>query len=94
MFAKVFLSMYDGTLATKGPWEALVTFQQLLVLADLAGIVDMTPEAIARRTTVPLQIIATGIAALEQPDAESRSPDMDGRRIVRLSETRVSFPSR
>jgi hypothetical protein len=88
MYVKVFPSMYDGTLATHGPWQALVTFQQLLVLADPEGAVDMTPEAIARRTTIPMDIITVGIVALEQPDPESRSPALDGRRIVRLSESR------
>jgi hypothetical protein len=80
--------MYDGTLATRGPWQALVTFQQFIVLSDKHGIVDMTAEAISRRTTIPLEILLAGIAALEQPDDQSRSPDLDGRRIVRLNGTR------
>jgi hypothetical protein len=85
VFAKIFGSMFDGTLATKGPWEALVTFQQLLILCDRVGMVDITPEAISRRTTIPLEIIRKGIAALEAPDPDSRRPDEDGRRIVRLA---------
>lgn len=88
MFGKVFASMYDGTLATRGPWQALVTFQQFIVLSDRAGIVDMTAEAISRRTTIPLDIINIGITALEQPDSESRSPALDGRRITRLDPER------
>ena len=88
MFGKLFSSMYDGSLATRGPWQALVTFQQFIILADRTGIVDMTAEAIARRTTVPLEILKLGITALEQPDSDSRSPELDGRRIVRLSDTR------
>lgn len=88
MYGKLFEQMYDGTLATKGPWQALVTFQQFIILADKRGDVDMTPEAISRRTTIPLEIIRQGIEALEQPDSESRSPALDGRRIVRLSENR------
>ena len=71
-----------------GPWEALVTFQQMIVLADKDGGVDMTADAISRETTIPLTIIAKGIEALEKPDPESRSPDEEGRRIVRLSESR------
>lgn len=89
MFGKIFESMYDGTLATKGPWQALVTFQQMIVLCDKTGIVDMTPEAISRRTTIPIDIINIGITALEQPDSESRSPDLNGRRITRLSNERT-----
>lgn len=88
MFGKVFASMYDGTLATRGPWQALVTFQQMIVLCDRTGIVDMTADALSRRTTIPIDIINIGIAALEQEDTESRSPELGGRRIVRLSEHR------
>lgn len=88
MYGKIFRQIYHGTLATTGPWQALVTFQQLIVLADQDGTVDMTPQAIARETTIPLEIIESGLAALEQPDPESRSPDEEGRRIVRLSEGR------
>lgn len=89
MYGKLFTSMYDGTLGTKGPWQALVTFQQLIILADRHGTVDMTSEAIARQTTIPLEIIQVGLAALEQPDPESRTPDEEGRRIVRLSDSRT-----
>ncbi len=89
MYGKIFESMYDGTLATRGPWQAIVTFQQMIVLCDKHGTVDMTPEAIARRTTIPLEIIQTGIAALELPDPESRIPDDDGRRLARLSDLRA-----
>jgi hypothetical protein len=88
MYAKVFSQIYDGTLCTKGPWQALVTFQQMLVLADLDGNVDMTPAAISRRTTIPLDIIETGIAELALPDPESRTPTAEGRRILPLSADR------
>lgn len=86
MYGKIFESMYDGSLATVGPWQALVTFQQMIVLADRWGVVDMTAESLSRRTTIPLDIITPGIAALEQPDSHSRDPGLDGRRIVRLRE--------
>jgi hypothetical protein len=89
MYGKLFATMYDGTLGTRGPWQALVTFQQLVILADRDGLVDMTPEAIARRTTIPLDIISMGLAQLELPDPDSRTPDEGGRRIVRLSDTRA-----
>ncbi len=88
MYGKLFVQMYDGTLATRGPWQALITFQQFIILSDRTGMVDMTAESISRRTTIPLDIIKIGITALEQPDSESRTPDLEGRRIVRLSELR------
>lgn len=89
VYGKIFEQMYDGTLGTRGPWQALVTFQQMIVLADKEGVLDMTAEALARRTTIPLEIIRIGIAGLEATDPDSRTPDEDGRRIVRLSETRT-----
>lgn len=82
MYTKVFRSIYDGTLADN--WQAMVTFQQMLILADSQGVVDMTLGAMARITGIPLEILAAGIAVLEAPDAGSRTPEMEGRRIARL----------
>jgi len=89
MYAKVFAQIYDGTLCTKGPWQALVTFQQLLVLADQDGNVDMTASAISRRTTIPMEIISLGIDELLKDDPESRTPTENGRRILPLCEGRA-----
>jgi hypothetical protein len=88
MYSKIFASMYDGTLRTRSPWEATVTLQQLLILSDSHGQVDMTPEAIALRTGIPLEIIRKGIVALEVPDPDSRLPNEEGRRIVRIDPRR------
>lgn len=88
MYAKVFSQIYDGTLCTCGKWQALVTFQQFLVLADKNGIVDMTVSAIARRTTIPIEIIQEGIDELLKADPESRTPAEEGRRIIPLSNER------
>ena len=88
MYAKIFSQIYDGTLCTNGPWEALVTFQQLLILADEEGGVDMTIPAIARRTTIPREILERGIEALMLPDPESRTPTEEVRRIIPLSNGR------
>jgi hypothetical protein len=79
MYGKVFDTMYNGTLY--GKWEAIVTFQQMIVLCDADGVVDMTPEAMASRTSIPLEIIKKGISVLEAPDPYSRTPGQEGRRI-------------
>lgn len=71
MYGKIFDTIYDGTLCNQ--WEALVTFQQMIVLCDADGTLDMTPEAISRRTTIPLDIITKGIAFLEAPDPQARN---------------------
>jgi hypothetical protein len=86
VYGKLFASMYDGTLY--GNWQALVTFQQMIILADPEGVIDMTPHALAARTSIPLEIIAAGIEHLEKPDPYSRTPDDEGRRLERLDEHR------
>lgn len=86
MYAKIFRQIYDSTLAND--WQTLITFQQFLILADYHGTVDITPEAISRITNIPLEIIKIGIEKLEAPDIQSRSEKEEGRRIIRLSESR------
>ena len=88
MYGKIFSQMYTGTLGTRGPWQALVTFQQMIVLANKHGEIDMTAEAISRLTTIPLEIIEIGLRELVLPDVKSRSPDEEGRRIVLIDSGR------
>lgn len=59
-----------------------------LVLSDSDGVVDMTPEAISRRTNIPLEIIRTAIAELERPDTRSRSHEANGCRLIPIDSNR------
>ena len=86
MYGKIFDSIYEGTLY--GHWEAIVTFQQMIVLCDSKGVVDMTPQAMSARTSIPLEIILKGIEVLSKPDPFSRSPGEDGRRIILMDDHR------
>jgi len=86
MYGKIFESIYDGTLVED--WRALITFQQFIVLCDADGIVDMTPNAISRRTGIPIEHIKAGIEILEHSDLFSRTKDNDGKRIIRLDDHR------
>ena len=86
MYGKVFAQMYEGTLA--GHWQAIVTMQQLIVLATKDGVIDMTAESISRRTSIPPEIITAGLEHLAKPDPFSRTPGEDGRRIVLLDDHR------
>jgi hypothetical protein len=86
MYGKIFDSIYDGTLVED--WRALITFQQMIVLCDADGIIDMTPSAISKRTSIPIEHIKAGIEILENEDPYSRTEGEDGRRIVRLDDHR------
>jgi hypothetical protein len=86
MYGKLFAGMFHGSL--RKDWRALVTMQQLVILCDRDGVVDMSTEALAATTGIPFEIIAAGIQVLEAPDTESRSPAEGGRRILRLDDHR------
>ena len=78
--------MYDGTLY--GQWEAIVTLQQLIVLADQDGFVEITPPALSARTSIPIDIIKKGLEVLESDDPYSRTKGEYGKRITRIHEDR------
>src|SRR5277367_4375580 len=82
----MFKSIFDGSLY--GQFEPTVVFMAMLVIAEREGIVDMTPQAIAARCGFPVEVVLRGIAELEKPDPLSRTPDEEGRRIIRLEDTR------
>lgn len=60
----------------------------MLKLCTQDGYLDMTPEAIAARTRVPLKMVKDAIAELEAPDALSRTRDHDGKRLIRIDPER------
>jgi hypothetical protein len=87
MYGKVFEQIYDGSLRLN--WKALVTFQQMIVLCNEDGTIDMTPQALHFRTGIPLEIIQEGIKILEQDDPESRTALENGKRIIRIDDHRT-----
>lgn len=86
LFAKIFQSIYDSSIADD--WRTRIVFQDMIVLANEKGVLDMTPESFARRTNIPLDIVKEAIPKLESPDPTSRTPDHEGRRILRLDSHR------
>jgi hypothetical protein len=86
MFAKVFGQIFDSSIAED--YNCRRMFMDLLVLADPTGAVDMTHEAISRRTNVPESEVRKYIGQLCQPDSKSRSKMEDGKRLVPLDKNR------
>jgi hypothetical protein len=86
MYVKIFAQILDSSLAYN--YDTRHVFMDLLVLADTEGIVDMTHEAIARRTNAPIDLIKGSISELEEPDPSSHIPEEEGRRLVRLDDHR------
>jgi hypothetical protein len=82
MYVKLFSSIYQGTL--RGRPYCLLVFTNLLAHADSHGIVDIHPNAIADEIGLDISEVKQTLLILEEPDSESRSPESEGRRIVRL----------
>jgi hypothetical protein len=86
MFVKVFSQIFDSSIAEN--YELRHFFEDMLKLADIDGVVDMTPEAIHRRINLPIEKVVDFLVELQKPDPKSRSPEHDGKRIVPLDSHR------
>ena len=86
MYGKIFQSMYEGSMY--GDWKAIATLQQMIVLCNRFGVLDMTPEALAAKTSFPVALIKAGLEKLALPDPQSRSDKEEGRRIILLDPSR------
>jgi len=82
MYAKLFTSIYQGTL--RGNSHGLLVFTNLLAHADASGEVDIHPRAIAEEIGLTQDEVRAALLVLEEPDEESRSPEEEGRRIIRM----------
>ena len=86
MYAKVFKSMYEGTL--RGHSDAQLVFVNMLANADAHGQVDRHFRAIGDETGLTVDEVRAAVTFLEAPDRESRTPEHEGRRIVRMDSHR------
>lgn len=82
MYAKIFVQILDSSLAEN--YHIRHMFEDMLKLCDMNGVVDMTFGAIARRLKMPEKSVRLYISELEKPDPDSRTPNHQGKRIVRL----------
>ena len=87
MYAKLFSSLYQGTL--RGRSDEILVFTNLLAHCDKEGYVDKHFRAIAEETGISQDRVMEAIGILERPDLESRSPEAEGRRIVRIDDHRA-----
>jgi len=86
MYAKVFNQIFDSSIAEN--YEVRHFFEDMLKLADIEGVVDMTPEAISRRINLPMEKVMFGLGELSKPDPRSRSHEHEGRRILPIDSHR------
>lgn len=82
MYAKIFASLFKGTL--RGKAHEILVFTYLLANAEKDSQVDVHPKAIADDVGLTREQVDAAIKSLESPDEDSRSPDYEGRRLLRL----------
>ena len=87
MYCKLFASLYQGTL--RGRSDEILVFTNLLAHTSAGGMVDIHFRAVAEETGLSLDRVKRAILVLESPDEESRSPEEQGARLVRLDEHRA-----
>ena len=76
--------LVDSTLWLEEPATRLV-FLSMLAIADSEGVVDLPGVAVlANRLNLPLDYVQGALDVLLAPDPESRSKELDGRRLVKL----------
>lgn len=85
-YTPAFSDIYMGTLY--GRWPAAAVWASLLPLLDKNGVLDISMQAISGMTGWPLDLLEQGIQQLMEPDAKSRTPDHDGRRLILLDAAR------
>ena len=86
MYGKIFKSMFEGTM--RGKPNVLLVWTNMLVNSDKDGYVDRTVRVISEETGLSINAVNESIIELESPDSESRSQDLEGRRLERIDEHR------
>jgi len=82
MYAKIFSSMFDGSM--RGKSNLILVFVNMLTRCDKEGFDDRHPKSISDETGLPLDSVIDALKALEAEDQESRTPDRGGKRIELL----------
>lgn len=85
MFVKLFTQILDSSIADDRRLRHF--FTDLLLCANGDGNVVMTVAAIARRIGTTVEEVEWGLEQLQKPDPYSKTPDHQGRRVVKLEDT-------
>lgn len=85
-YQKLFSSLWSGSLRGMGHTQHV--FLYMLGNSDENGVVDVIPERISDDTGLGLAEVMAAIGLLSGPDPASRTPDLEGRRIVPIEDGR------
>jgi hypothetical protein len=81
-YGKIFESLYGGSMVGSGP-TVFAVWGYCIAMAKPPGYVELNPRIIGAAIGCPPKDVEAAIEVLEKPDPYSRSPDEDGRRLVK-----------
>lgn len=79
-YAPLYPSMFEGSL--RGKPEQLLVWTWVIAHKNMFGVIDQHPRCCADATGLPLDVVCRVLAEFCAPDAESRSQEHEGRRLV------------
>jgi len=83
MFAKLFSSITESSLWSE-PKEVRLLFVTMLAKADQNGFVEASIPGLARVANLTVEETVQGLECLQSPDAYSKNPDNEGRRVLQV----------
>jgi len=84
-YAKVFSSMFTGSMYGAG-CHVFATWVWVLTHKDENGHVEVNPRLVAAELGASVEQVQAAMEYLTAPDCDSRSPDEDGRRMIRIGQ--------
>lgn len=84
MYGKIFESLYEGSMVGAGP-TVFAVWGYCIAKADRGGIVILNPALLAPIIGTSRIDIERAIEYLERPDPNSKNPDHEGRRLLKMS---------
>lgn len=84
MYGKCFSSMYEGSMVGAGP-VVFAVWGYCIAKADLDGTVLLNPDLLAPVIGTSREEIVSAIQFLMKPDAHSKNPEHEGRRLLHQS---------
>ena len=82
-YAKLFSSITESTLWSE-PKETRLLFVSMLARCDQVGFIEASIPGLCRLANLTREEVEASLARLEGPDPDSKNPDNDGRRIIKV----------
>jgi len=88
-YIKLHRSFFTGTMHGEAAYTKVLFLAMLVECTD--GTIVATNDYLCRFTNIPEEAVARALEALQQPDPQSTSPELAGRRILAVEDCRNTY---